>query len=55
MAMLLRCGAASGIRRGFPLANSAGTYEFAREDPATSRNGLAPPVARQAGRDLASE
>ena len=33
---------ARGIRRGFSLANSAGTYEFARETPATSR---APVVA----------
>jgi glycerol-3-phosphate dehydrogenase len=30
---------ARGIRRGFSLANSAGTYEFARENPATSRAG----------------
>ena len=29
-------GAASGIRRGSSLANSAGTDEFSREDPATS-------------------
>ncbi len=28
---------ARGIRRGFRLANSAGTYEFARRNPATSR------------------
>jgi hypothetical protein len=28
---------ARGIRRGCSLANSAGTYEFAREHPATSR------------------
>ncbi len=33
---------ARGIRRGCSLANSAGTYEFAREHPATSR---APAVA----------
>jgi len=30
---------ACGIRRGFSLANSAGTYEFAGENPATLRAG----------------
>ena len=38
---------ARGIRRGFSLANSAGTYEFARENPATSRAPAAtPPIVR---------
>jgi hypothetical protein len=37
---------ARGIRRGCSLANSAGTYEFAREHPATSRA----PVAVRATR-----
>jgi hypothetical protein len=37
---------AHGIRRGCSLANSAGTYEFAREHPATS---CAPVAVRPAG------
>jgi hypothetical protein len=35
--MRRRTAGARGIRRGFRLANSAGTYEFARRNPATSR------------------
>ena len=43
VATLMRLAAgAHGIRRGCSLANSAGTYEFAREHPATS---CAPVVA----------
>jgi len=38
---------ARGIRRGFPLANSAGTYEFARGNPATSRAPATPPPIRR--------
>jgi hypothetical protein len=42
---------ARGIRRGFRLANSAGTYEFARRNPATSRAPAASrPVEARAGR-----
>ena len=40
---------ARGIRRGCSLANSAGTYEFAREHPATSR---APAVDAVRAHDL---
>jgi hypothetical protein len=45
---------ARGIRRGCSLANSAGTYEFAREHPATSR-ALAVDASRAAGRRAACE
>ena len=42
---------APGIRRGCPLANSAGTYEFARGHPTTS---CAPAVAAEHARDLST-
>jgi hypothetical protein len=35
-AFIAHAAGAHGIRRGCSLANSAGTYEFAREHPATS-------------------
>jgi len=46
---------ARGIRRGCSLANSAGTYEFAREHPATSRASAAAPARRASGRTAACE
>jgi len=43
-----RAAGTHGIRRGGSLANSAGTYEFAREHPATS----CAPAAGRAGRAI---
>jgi len=44
-----------GIRRGCSLANSAGTYEFAREHPATSCGSAAAQGRRTSRRAAACE
>ncbi|MGE0467280.1 MAG: hypothetical protein AB7P44_12640 [Steroidobacteraceae bacterium] len=46
---------AHGIRRGFSLANAAGTYAFARENPATSCALVGGRGKRAARRTAASE